>query len=309
MHNPRLDVAAAIPLGTPDGKADANTIVTAGAADPKAVPQTLDGKVDAAKLTQQAADPKAVPQTLDGKVDATKLAQQAADPKAVLQILDGKVDATKLAQQAADPKAVLQTLDGKVDAAKLTQQASDPIHAFGNALKSAVESQAKPSDAQLATNVVQAQPVVSFNQPAASHTISAPLNSSAWSSEFSQKISWLSNQQSQVAELHLNPPDLGPMHVVISVADNQATALFTSPHSEVRNAIENALPKLRESLADNGIMLGNATVSDQTPKDGGAGQFMQQRLSNRVASTIEPSPASTPQAGTRRHTGMLDTFA
>ncbi|MCX7193983.1 MAG: flagellar hook-length control protein FliK [Proteobacteria bacterium] len=144
-------------------------------------------------------------------------------------------------------------------------------------------------------------------------TIAAPLGSSAWPDEFSQKISWMSTQQNQVAELHLNPPDLGPMSVVLSISDNQATALFTSPHSAVREAIENAMPKLRESLADSGIMLGNATVSDQPPRDGGSAGFMNQRSHTRTesanAASAEASPIMTPLTATRRHNGMVDTFA
>ena len=143
------------------------------------------------------------------------------------------------------------------------------------------------------------------------NTISTPVGSNAWPTEFSQKISWISTQQSQVAELHLNPPDLGPMSVVLSVANNQATALFTSPHAEVRQAIENAMPQLRERLADNGIMLGNATVSDQAPRDSGTGNFTNQRNTTRMEmanlSANEASPLIT--TSTRRHNGILDTFA
>ncbi|HEU0282236.1 MAG TPA: flagellar hook-length control protein FliK, partial [Gallionella sp.] len=98
-------------------------------------------------------------------------------------------------------------------------------------------------------------------------TIATPLGNNGWADEFSQKISWISTQQNQVAELHLNPPNLGPLDVVLEISDNQATALFTSPHGAVRDAVENALPKLREILADNGITLGNTTISDQPPRD------------------------------------------
>lgn len=160
--------------------------------------------------------------------------------------------------------------------------------------------------------------VASSQQPStaasSNTTIAAPLGSSAWPDEFSQKISWVSTQQNQVAELHLNPPDLGPMSVVLTVSDNQATALFSSPHSAVREAIENALPRLRESLAENGIMLGNATVSDQTPRDSGGGNFMNQRPNARTDAGTTDSTTSTTQAvlpaiTARRHNGMVDTFA
>ncbi len=189
---------------------------------------------------------------------------------------------------------------------------------FGAASLKIAESALPASQAQLAAaqaQLVSAQPVSTApaqQNNAANNTISAPLGSSAWSTEFSQKISWMGTQQSQVAELHLNPPDLGPMHVVISVTDNQATALFTSPHSAVRDAIENALPKLRESMADNGIMLGNATVSDQTPRDSGAGNFMNHRgggSRTELAGTAQPAPITMPLMTISRHNGMVDTFA
>jgi flagellar hook-length control protein FliK len=148
--------------------------------------------------------------------------------------------------------------------------------------------------------------------PASGNTFSAPLGHSAWPAEFSQKVSWISTQKNQVAELHLNPPELGPINIVLKISDNQATAQFTSPHSAVRDAIENAMPKLRESLADNGIMLGQATVSDQTPRDNSAHHMNQRAHSRRMAdetAQAESSMASLPLMTTRQHKGMVDTFA
>lgn len=148
-------------------------------------------------------------------------------------------------------------------------------------------------------------------------TISTPLGNNGWAEEFSQKISWMSTQQNQVAELHLNPPNLGPLDVVLRISDNQATALFASPHGAVRDAVENALPKLRELLADNGIMLGNTTISDQSPRDRSMDEFMNQGSGRGVRHEVSgaaPEPAgSLPVAAqtvtARRHNGMVDTFA
>jgi flagellar hook-length control protein FliK len=150
------------------------------------------------------------------------------------------------------------------------------------------------------------------DKAAAVATIATPLGSSAWPAEFAQKINWVSTQQNQTAELHLNPPDLGPMTVVLSISDNQASAVFSSPHSAVRDAIENAMPKLRESMADNGIVLGNATVNDQPPRDNGASGFMNQRENSRAKSETDITPTvstSLPTSPASRHNGMVDTFA
>ena len=147
-----------------------------------------------------------------------------------------------------------------------------------------------------------------------SQAITTPLGNNGWADEFSQKISWVSTQQNQVAELHLNPPNLGPLDVVLKISDNQATALFTSPHAAVREAVENALPKLREILADNGIMLGNTTVSDQSPRDRSSDGFMNQgsgtaaqhEVSDTMPELAGLLPAVVP---VRRHNGLVDTFA
>ena len=144
-------------------------------------------------------------------------------------------------------------------------------------------------------------------------TLSTPLFHNAWADEFSQKITWLATQHSQSAELHLNPPQLGPLNVVIQVNGDQATAMFTSPHAAVRDSIEQALPKLREMLADSGIMLGNATVSDQSPREQRAGQSGQQQKTGEWSGGAPPAVSTNTSDGIsrsgRRHSGVVDTFA
>ena len=155
--------------------------------------------------------------------------------------------------------------------------------------------------------------------PAANATaqlqLNTPLTSSNWGDDFNQKIVWMATQREQTAALRLNPPNLGPLEVVISVSDDQATALFTSQHAAVRNAVEQALPRLREMLADSGITLGNATVSDQPPREHQAAHDGNQRNDGRrLGEAGESGIVSGSQAGlgnwpARRHEGMVDTFA
>jgi flagellar hook-length control protein FliK len=170
------------------------------------------------------------------------------------------------------------------------------------------------SAASISQATIAAMTGLTGNQPTgATQTISTPLNSPAWGEDFSQKISWMVSQKNQVAELHLNPPNLGPLDVVLKISDNQATALFTSPHAAVRDAVESAMPKLRELLADNGIMLSNATVGDQSPRDRGAENFADRKggASSGIGSADDASETSgTMQTlSAQRHNGMVDTFA
>ena len=142
--------------------------------------------------------------------------------------------------------------------------------------------------------------------------VNAPVTLPAWAEEFSQKITWLTTQKNQSAELHLNPPQLGPLDVVVKVNGDQASAMFSSPHAAVREAIEQALPRLREMLADSGIMLGNAMVSDQTSKN------EQHPASRQAQDNGKPFADRTMEADNAqqvrvtslsRHNGLVDTFA
>jgi flagellar hook-length control protein FliK len=80
-------------------------------------------------------------------------------------------------------------------------------------------------------------------------------------------------QGEQSASLTLNPPDLGPLQVVLTLSQTQASADFSSAQPEVRQALQDALPRLREMLADAGISLGQANVHAGA---GDSGQSAQQ---------------------------------
>ena len=183
--------------------------------------------------------------------------------------------------------------------------------------QNAAQTPASPATASAMPGVLTGNtpglPPPGSQQPGSQPTVATPLGAHGWAEDFSQKIRWVSTQQNQFAELRLNPPNLGPLDVILKISDNQATALFASPHGAVRDAVENALPKLREILADNGIMLGNTTISDQSPRERNMGGFMNQdsgtaaQRGAHLSADDETTAAQTVTA--RRHNGMVDTFA
>ncbi|CAH1073824.1 flagellar hook-length control protein FliK [Candidatus Nitrotoga sp. 1052] len=177
--------------------------------------------------------------------------------------------------------------------------------------ESSTQLNAPPSNAT-ALVALQAQVLSAANlHSPISLSIDMPVTNNAWADDFSQKITWVATQHGQSAELHLNPPQLGPLDVLIKVNGDQATALFTSPHAVVRDAIEQALPKLREMLADNGIMLGNATVSDQSPREQQTKQTDQQQKREGWQAKMDQAIVigGTQVRSGRHHQGLVDTFA
>jgi flagellar hook-length control protein FliK len=94
--------------------------------------------------------------------------------------------------------------------------------------------------------------------------IEVRLGQPGWDGAFSQRVTWAATNNQQVAQLQLNPPNLGPVEVRITIVNDQTNAVFVSPHAAVCDAIEAALPRLREMLADSGLTLGNVNVSSQS---------------------------------------------
>lgn len=126
--------------------------------------------------------------------------------------------------------------------------------------------------------------------------IAAPLGSPQWPAEFGRQFIHIAQNGGglgQVAELRLDPPELGPLRITINLNDNVAHAVFSSPHATVRQTVENALPQLQQMLEQAGISLGQANVNDQHQ----SGQAFQgeARSGNRQANASGGSGG--PQAG------------
>ncbi|MDP2761063.1 MAG: flagellar hook-length control protein FliK [Sideroxyarcus sp.] len=153
-------------------------------------------------------------------------------------------------------------------------------------------------------------PATSPAAPTLQTAIATPFAHAQWADDFGQKITWLATQNQQRAELHLNPAHLGPLDVSLKLNGDQATVLFSSPHATVREAIEQSLPKLREMFADNGIMLGGATVTDQSQHEqhSESGNPHQAGFNSQRAETVATAGTRHP-TGISQHEGMVDTFA
>lgn len=85
-----------------------------------------------------------------------------------------------------------------------------------------------------------------------------------WTQAVGEKVLWLAAQNVSAAEIRLDPPELGPMQVRVSVNQEQASVTFTSPHPMVRDVLDQQLNRLREMFAEQGLNLVNVDVSDKS---------------------------------------------
>ncbi|MBN9461010.1 MAG: flagellar hook-length control protein FliK [Burkholderiales bacterium] len=99
-----------------------------------------------------------------------------------------------------------------------------------------------------------------------SSTLSTPVGSPAFPSHLAAEVATIGLAGVERAEIELRPRELGPVRVELSMSGESARIAFSAAHPDTRQAIEQTLPILKDMLAERGLMLAGASVSD-----GGAG--------------------------------------
>ena len=96
-----------------------------------------------------------------------------------------------------------------------------------------------------------------------SEAVSIPVGERGWERAFGERVVWLIGQQLQSAEVKLNPPHLGPVEVRLSLTGQDASVSFTVAHGATRDAIEQAIPRLRELFAEHQLQIVNVDVGQR----------------------------------------------
>ncbi len=205
--------------------------------------------------------------------------------------------------------------DGKLfraaDLGKALQAPADSTKDFLSSTANASSQLRTDGLSTLAVNQLNSQ----SSQPNLVATVDPKVGTPGWDNALGQKIAWIATQTQKTAELHLNPPNLGPLEVRLTITNDQTTAQFVSHHPAVRDAIEAALPRLREMLANNGLTLGDVSVSSQsfaqqqafTGEEGQRGKQSNVRAESfGDALTVQ---STAPTAIKTFGNGMVNTFA
>ncbi len=155
-----------------------------------------------------------------------------------------------LAQEAAS--AIASTSSKPVDA--------PPAHADHGA--EAIQA-SDTTGAMAAPTGNTAPATLTYQQDGRVH-VATPVDHPEFGQELSQRVVLLARGGVQTAQISLQPADLGPVGVSIQLHGHQAALAFTAAHEATRNALEAALPRLREAFASSGLQLSDATVSGRS---------------------------------------------
>lgn len=174
-------------------------------------------------------------------------------------------------QAGADDLGLLPAAGGSSPAAHAAGKAP-PTEPFAAALAQvgaarAGESREPAAGAHLALDGVggaaHALPAAAAGPAAPAHQAalaSQPLDT-AFPGDLAAEVKVMVEGGLQTAELHLNPTELGPIRIELSIDGQNADIAFAAAHGTTREGIEQAIPELREMLAEQGLSLNHTGVS------------------------------------------------
>lgn len=203
-----------------------------------------------------------VPSILNG----TGVNNTGAEPAKALQAVNNGVQATQFLQPGllneadvvADSPSVLLGKESSIF------EAIDRLGGIDAPLKSAL-SQASP----LASNTVVAQTTSSelpsgLKATPTTLSMTSSLGEPGWDGEFVGRVNMVVKGGLQEARIQLSPPELGRLDIKVSTEGETTKVMFAVDSVAAREAIEQAMPRLRELLEQGGLQLSHAEVSDHS---------------------------------------------
>jgi flagellar hook-length control protein FliK len=136
----------------------------------------------------------------------------------------------------------------------------------------------------------------------------SPVGHPAFGVDLAQRVLILAGQRVQTAEISVAPEELGPIRIAIEVRGQEAALQFAAAHPLARAAIEEALPRLREMFAAQGLQLTQAEVGeharDPGSSHGGHGSSRDGAPAPARAAAVESEAAAAAPAV--RRVGLID---
>jgi flagellar hook-length control protein FliK len=125
----------------------------------------------------------------------------------------------------------------------------------------------------------------------------------SFAEDVGSRVAWMVSNRQQIAELRVDPPQLGPVELRLSITGDQASLTLLSPHAAVRDALQASLPRLQEMLAGAGVDLGSVHVgTHERSRDGHAQQQGQHEAPAWVSLPIGEAVVLVGR-------GLVDTYA
>ena len=137
-----------------------------------------------------------------------------------------------------------------------------------------------------------------------------------WDRSLGNNILWMIKEDLQSASIRVKPAELGPLNIQVSVQQDQLNINISAHQGVAREALEAALPRLREQFAAQGFQQVNVDISQHQERSSADARANPDSSSGHSdwAGVEQHNPPeeqiTTQQSQTyRAHDGLLDAFA
>ena len=108
-----------------------------------------------------------------------------------------------------------------------------------------------------------------------------------------ERINMMMAKNLKYVDIRLDPPELGKIQIKLSINQDQASVQFTVNNPQTRDIVEQAMPRLREMLQQQGLQLAQSSVQQESSQqfaghqNNSSAQSQSGQQSSTVATTAE----------------------
>jgi hypothetical protein len=95
-------------------------------------------------------------------------------------------------------------------------------------------------------------------------SFASPVSAAGWGHEFVGRMNLMVTNGVQEVKLQLKPAEMGLLEIKLSTEGDQARVIFSVHNAAARDAIDLAMPRLRDMLEQSGLQLVHSEVNDQS---------------------------------------------
>ena len=232
-----------------------------------------EGKTPVASAGTSASGEKAVATSRDNSAELSQLAalfaggskREVASPAAT-----AAQEALAALDEAAQTEGVASDVASKLESGGGETKSGDPKLTTDNAnqlhVLTAANRHPSAGSGDVAAQLAQAGSDAASQSRDKSQLMSAVHLSNAQQAapELAERMTLMIGQKWHEAEIQLEPQGLGKMSIQLSIdQDQKASVQFVVQQGHARELLEQALPKLRDMLASQGVQLGQTSVQQQ----------------------------------------------
>ncbi|MCW8328184.1 flagellar hook-length control protein FliK [Photobacterium sp. SDRW27] len=102
--------------------------------------------------------------------------------------------------------------------------------------------------------------------------------------QIAERMQMMMSKNLKHVDIRLDPPELGKLQIKLSLNQDQASVQFTVGNQQTRDLVEQAMPRLRELLNQQGLQLAQSSVQQDSSRQQFAGQSNQQNQGQQADS-------------------------